>query len=412
MILSALFRRSGAIRRVLGVIVASLILVASRAEAGGFYLPNQGVEATARGNAWVATADSPSAVHYNPAGLSQIRKPSVEVGVYAIQTKYTLESEISGETYKTNADPEFVPHLYYAHPLKEGLVLGVGISSPFGLSTDWGSNTPFRNLSTEASLKYLRLSGVLSMEVLQGLSVGGGLAVDYADATFERGIPNLQFPDDRLRFEGHGTALTWLLGVRWQPHEQHAFGLVYRSAANFELDGDLSGSPAGIGLPAGSARSDFYTPATAVFGYSFRPNDRLNLEVNVEWVDWDGLNTLRLHGSNIGDPIEMPFLYESSWIYMIGGSYDFDDQWRFSTGYVYNENAVSDSVYNPAVPDSNLQSVNLGLSCLRGSLTLRGTYQFAWSDHKVNSSTVPNVLGNGDYSSRHHAVMLGVQWDF
>lgn len=37
----------------------------------GYYLPKQDAFATARGNAFVATADSAAAVHYNPAGLVQ-----------------------------------------------------------------------------------------------------------------------------------------------------------------------------------------------------------------------------------------------------------------------------------------------------------------------------------------------------
>src|SRR3954453_8358091 len=38
----------------------------------GFRIPNLDAESTAKGNAVIATADNPSALYYNPAGITQI----------------------------------------------------------------------------------------------------------------------------------------------------------------------------------------------------------------------------------------------------------------------------------------------------------------------------------------------------
>jgi long-chain fatty acid transport protein len=38
----------------------------------GFRIADQNAEATARGNAFTATADNPSAVFYNPAGITEL----------------------------------------------------------------------------------------------------------------------------------------------------------------------------------------------------------------------------------------------------------------------------------------------------------------------------------------------------
>ena len=90
----------------------------------GFFLPNQSTEATARGNAWVATADSAAAVHYNPAGLVQMSQRSAEAGVYTIHLGN--EVNIGGTNYDAEGKWQPVPHLYYAHPINEDLVLGFG----------------------------------------------------------------------------------------------------------------------------------------------------------------------------------------------------------------------------------------------------------------------------------------------
>ncbi|MHB8523020.1 MAG: hypothetical protein ACYDH9_20000 [Limisphaerales bacterium] len=38
----------------------------------GIRIADQDAEATARGNAFAATADNPSAIYYNPAGITQL----------------------------------------------------------------------------------------------------------------------------------------------------------------------------------------------------------------------------------------------------------------------------------------------------------------------------------------------------
>ena len=50
----------------------------------GLALPDQDAFATARGNAFVATANDPAAVFYNPAGISQLDGANVSLGSYGV----------------------------------------------------------------------------------------------------------------------------------------------------------------------------------------------------------------------------------------------------------------------------------------------------------------------------------------
>src|ERR1017187_10422746 len=54
------------------------------ANADGFRLPNQDPDAIARGNAFVATADNPSAIYYNPAGITQLEGQNIRAGMYLV----------------------------------------------------------------------------------------------------------------------------------------------------------------------------------------------------------------------------------------------------------------------------------------------------------------------------------------
>src|SRR5215210_4145896 len=73
----------------------------------GFRLPNQDPEGIARGNAFAATADNPSAIYYNPAGITQIEGHELSVGLYLISADTHFTQAGSGAKAKTDA--EFQP---------------------------------------------------------------------------------------------------------------------------------------------------------------------------------------------------------------------------------------------------------------------------------------------------------------
>ena len=58
--------------------------LALKVSANGFRLADQDAFATARGEAFVATADNPSAIYYNPAGITQLEGNNLRGGIYGI----------------------------------------------------------------------------------------------------------------------------------------------------------------------------------------------------------------------------------------------------------------------------------------------------------------------------------------
>src|SRR5271154_1805097 len=91
--------------------LAVLLLLPAVARADGFRLPNQDPEAIARGNAFTATADNPSAIYYNPAGITQLDGLNVRAGVYFVSAGVDYTSP-TGATARPNSDLTPVPQLY------------------------------------------------------------------------------------------------------------------------------------------------------------------------------------------------------------------------------------------------------------------------------------------------------------
>ena len=390
------------IKQVTALSVASLILQGA-VLADGFRLAGQSPEAVGKGNAFVATANTAAAVYYNAAGLSQIDESSVQVGFYAISVD--VEARVDGGDFDVDDEVQVVPQIYSAFRLNEKVVLGLGINTPFGLSSDWGDDTSFRTTATRSELEYLTVSAVASYQVNEHLSIGGGVAFNHADIDLRRGIGFL--PNDELSFEGDDQAISWTVSVLWQPSEKHSFGAVYRSETDFTLEGTVEAFPFS---PRNNGQVDFSTPATFAVGYSYRPNKKWNIEVNVEWTNWDDFGTLTLEQDGGVDDLDIPFEWEDSFIYSIGAEYDMGNGYLVRFGYNFIESAQPDEFYNPAVADADRHWLTAGLGYKGESWSWDAAYQFAFSDRAVDSALDPSV--NGRYKTRAHSLSLTVRHDF
>ncbi len=370
--------------------------------ANGFYVPVQAPEATGRGNAWLATADSASAVYYNAAGLTQLASPDLVVGFYTI--RLGIEADTARGNYENNASWSLLPQIYGAFPLNDKLVAGFGINTPFGLSTDWGSNTPFRQLAMQTDLKYATGWAVLGYKLTDTLSVGGGFGVHHADMMLKQGIS--YGGTDTFEFNGNGEALSWTVSALWKPTQEHSFGLVYRSKADFMLEGDAQNSY----VPGSkNASLDLVTPATLAAGYAFRPCKEWSLEANIEWVNWDELNSLNLWQSP-GSNTSLQFDWRSNFIYSVGGTRYYDNGWSVSAGYNFIENSQPDSTFNPGVSDANRHWLSVGVGRETACFKINFAYQYAFSDRDVSGS--PYGLADGTYKSRFNGLMLNCNWRF
>ena len=367
----------------------------------GFYIPVQAPEATAKGNAWLATANSAAAVYYNAAGLTQLDSPEVILGAYSVMLGIEADTT-AGNHYENDSGWALLPQIYAGVPINDKLVAGFGINTPFGLGTDWGSATRFRQIATETELKYVTGWAVLGYKLSDTLSIGGGLGVSHADAMLRQGITF--GGTDIFEFRGTDESLSWTLSTLWKPTEQHSFGLVYRSKTDFKLDGEAEV----IGTGSQDAKLDFMTPSTFGGGYAYTPCKEWSFEANIEWVNWDELNSLNLTTTAGEKPIA--FNWNSNFIYSVGATRFFENGWSASAGYNFIENSMPDSTYNPGVSDANRHWLNAGVGHKCGSFKWNFAYQYAFSDRDVSGS--PFGLADGSYKSRFHGLMLNCDWQF
>ena len=395
-----------------GSIISTTWLTTAPALALGFKNPDQDAAATGQGEAFVAQADTPGAIYYNPAGLTQIK------GTEFSSTAFVSFRDIqfNGASGKDDLnDPIYSGSFYLTTDLgQDKWRFGVGVNVPYGDASDWGNSGPFKYVVTKSSLMVVNAQPTVAYKFNDHVSLGVGWNIYDGNTELERLVPfsliNPLLPDGKFRFHGDGQAFGATAGLLVTINEYNSVGVTYRSPFSIDFHGNaaVKNDPTGtLGRSPANAEIDF--PQSVAAGYAFRPTKRLKLEVDAEWTNWETLNNVRLHSPNpafANDPSStIPFNWLDSWYYEVGAQYQIDDHWVVRAGYIYSENTVPDSSFSPSTPDSNRNVFSVGLGYSTQRFVVNAVYQYSLSeDRKVTNAGDPAV--DGSWTSNSNVLMV------
>jgi long-chain fatty acid transport protein len=415
--------------RVLTLMISGVL--AGKVSANGFRLPDQDAFATARGEAFVATADNPSAIYYNPAGITQLEGGNLRGGLYEIYFESSFRppqgAPNEGNTYHSQCDDATIPQIFYTYtPNNSRLSYGLGIYAPFGGKMSWPQDTGFRSVALDGSLKYLTINPIVAVKVLPSLSIGGGVMVNYGNMMMEQGLRASQAPlTNYFRFTGDGWSVGYNLGALWQPHEKVSIGAMFRSSARFTLDGHAEYEQLPFIVSANqSAQMGLQFPLTVTAGLSYRPTPKWNVELDADYTDWSCFGSTTIHQSSTTYPVEQDISvtlnWQASWIYELGVTRYFDSGWQVSAGFVYSENSVPNDYYSPLAADMDRYFFSLGTGYRGERFSFDIAYQFGYGPaHTVTGSQPSSIPANstgqtadGRYDFISHAVSVSVGMRF
>jgi len=420
--------------RLLALMISGAL--AMKASANGFGLADQDAFATARGEAFVATADNPSAIYYNPAGITQLEGNELRGGLYGIYLDSSFSPPSSapnhGHTYDNQDNYAVVPQLFYTYTptnIPIPVSFGLGVYAPYGGKSSWPQDTGFRSVAIGGSLTYVTINPVVAYKVLPSLSLGAGVMVNYANMELEQGLtrfylsPNTNF----FRFTGDGWSVGYNLGVLWQPIDQISIGASFRSSAKVTLDGQTHYEQwPQISTPVHqSAQADFKFPLTAVFGVSYRPTPKWNIEFDADYTDWSSFGSNTIHQAATTYPVNqnipLRLDWQPSWMYELGVTRYFDSGWHASAGFVYNENSVPNTYYSPIVADMDRYFFSMGAGYKGKHFNFDVAYQLGYgpthtiTGSKPSSTVTENTTSqtaDGNYDFISQAVLVSVGWRF
>ena len=348
-------------------------------------------KATAMGEAFVAQADDPSAIAFNPAGLAQLEGNQVNIQG-TLCNGFTRYESSSGEISHNEDQWQLVPAFFATSDLGQtNMAAGLGVSVPNGLSSEWSKDSFARYVCTYSDLTVVDISPAFGIRLKDHLLIGGGVDFYYSKADLKRmldvgaqaGIPGAMDVESELK--GEGNAWGFNAGAIYQINPRHGVALTYRQPYTIEYDGDMR---AGEGKDDITASIDF--PAVVVAGYAFRPSDKWKIEVNLDWTYWEQVGDIVVHYKTPGAPAIPPMAedLENTFAYKLGAEYAYSERLDLRCGYIYNENATPEETWRPSLPDTVTHFFLTGFGYKVKNVTLDGALQLVYYEKRTIDNNV------------------------
>ena len=357
---------------VAGSLLLGTGIVAVDVSAAGFQVSETSVNSLGRAFAGAGiSGDGPSDMFHNPAGLMLGKGREMEFGLHSIHPNADYKDNDSTipppkGVESNGGTTALVPNFFYAADLGEHSRYGIGLTSPFGLTTEYDPNWIGRYHAIKSELITVELNPTIAVRVNETISIGGGITLIKAEAELSQAqfIPGGN--DGRATVEGDDTALGLNFGIV-AGDENARIGFGYRSSINLEVEGDLTITGAGASFDGKvGANADITLPATAYLSGFKKLNHKLDLFATIRWTDWSEFEELRVIKSDDGTTLSVtPENWQDSNTYSIGVDYRPNDRWTFRGGYARDESPIKDDEFRtPRIPDGD-----------RDWLTLGGSYQ-------------------------------------
>ncbi|MDY0161851.1 OmpP1/FadL family transporter [Desulfobotulus sp.] len=414
----------------------TLLLAASTAYAGCVDTFGIGARATSMGGAFSAYADDPFAAYYNPAGLTQIQRPTLAVGVHVIDP----DLEVKGLRIEGSNDPRFkdktftvqddfpilaAPHLGFAMPLSERIGLGFAVYAPWGLEVEWPKNkdtNPAVHDSYHSYYKRIAMTPTIAYKLNDRLSIGLGVSIGRSEAGGEKipyyfsaagktgatayvaavqgginpetGAPLNPATDQAVmqKAQSLGSALymdgqhlemevsddlnySFNLGVMYRPTESITLGLTYRSETKAEFEGDLKRN----GVKIAKAKMDYNHPQQVQAGIRYAPHSRFSMEFDLVWTEWS-INQRQVEDFYLYAGGVSQSAYERKWEntrqIRFGAEYLLNDVVSLRCGYFYDPSPIPDDTLDLMWPDADKKTYALGAGFHFGNFTLDTVIQY------------------------------------
>ena len=233
-------------------------LLAGSAMAAGFQINEQGARAMGQAMAFAARADDPSAIYFNPAGITQLEGTQFYFGGTAIIGN-TVWTDVDGSEIDSRDRWEFPMHMYVTQQINDQWYFGLGVFVPYGLSKGWPDNFPGVYDSKEARLLSFCFNPNIAYKINERVSIAAGFDYYHTEGRLDRelylqGLSDLIFGGYPLR-DGYFSAIVksddfgWNAGIRVMLNDEWAVGASYRSQVNTHLEGDLELTVPHTGVP-------------------------------------------------------------------------------------------------------------------------------------------------------------------
>ncbi len=388
-------------KNLLRCLPAVISLVCSGAvSAAGFQLLEQnasGLGVAYAGSA--AVAENASTVFYNPAGLMLLSGTPVSLGVAGVQPSYTFRDQGSsgvalgvgngGDAGGLHA----VPNAYFSRRINDDLAIGLGISAPFGLATEYDAGWLGAAQGIKSEIRTVNYNPSLAYRISDRVALGVGLNYQTIDGELSR---------TGVLMKGDDASLGWNAGLLFTLSPSMRLGLSYRSAVKHTLEGTINGA-----LPI---RADLKLPDTLTWSVWQQLSERWEVMGDLSYTRWGSLKQLEVFNRTTGAalPGEV-FNYSNAWRLAWGAAYKANERLKIKFGIAYDRTPVKDSDRSVRVPDNDRLWLSFGGQWNTGGygiIDLGYAYLYVKDPSLAQNRNGVNLVGAYDASAH----LLGMQY--
>jgi long-chain fatty acid transport protein len=413
-----------------------LLLPSTHSYAAGFLIFEAGAKALGMGGALTAQADDPSAIFFNPAGITQLERTNIYAGVSLIfagsQFAGVDPAPGFGDKQETGT-MLFTPiNVYLTYSIRPDLAVGIGVFNPFGLGQEWENPQQFsgRYIIDDISFQTFNINPTIAWSPREYFSVGAGLQMVYANLDLHRYLqewdPNgTGFLDvGTLKLEGDNTLdFGFNLGVRAVPNDRFILGVSFRSTVKLEADGTADFNQVASGdtaldaavatqfPPDQGVRAEVELPWILSIAGAYTGLDRWVFEVDFNVTGWSVFKELTfqfedpsLNTTRIQD-------YDTKLSIRSGLGYDVSDDVQLRAGFYYDPTPQPEKAMSPLLPDADRWGLTVGAGYHHGSWTFDGFGLFILTtDRETDGQSLDDY--NGTYGAFANVFGFNVGYQF
>ena len=417
-----------------GVVLCMLTSVAgvSAACAGGFHSRELSARALGMANVLVAMPDDATAMYVNPAALSFLTRTHLSLGTTLTFPEYTfIGVSPSTQSTKMKSQASYPPNACLAHGFANGIGIGISVTNPYAVKTDWGAEWVGNSIVTSSEIRSVQVTPSASIRIGNHWSLGLGVQVVFLRMDLNRRY-GLSYASTIPMVYTTGSAdMTYgfEIGVMYVPDDVWRMGLALKSRTRSSIEQGTvtySGVPGESGvmvMPNASYMSSVTLPDQVRAGVSVQPVSGLLLAGEVGLARWSTFKNLLVR---IGSPVYEQRFEQYGWkdAFAVRGGIELAlDDLRLRAGIAYEESPIPDSQLRPSLPDAHsiVYAAGIGFEIEEGLVLDLGVQLLPHKKRTITESQVfylplalenPAGYFNGTYDLSSTVVGLNVRYSW
>ena len=387
---------------------AGAFVASFHAQAGGYQLNDYSVTGLGRSYAGQGImGDDYSAIAFNPAGMTLMKKSGVQQNFTFINLKADVDGvdSLEGHHKKMNFWQP-IPSGFMQYNVNDRLMLGFGIYGSYGLKTQYKANWFASDAAILSKLDIADFNASTAYKVTDQLSLGISLIARYI---YGRMTQTMNDKTREMSFNVHGWSQTASFGAMYEPTKDTRFGLTYKLRSAQHAKGHMK-----IKIPAmnmgveGHAWANPDLPETLIFS-AYHRYKKVGFSGTARWTHWTSSfpNFTVRNDINYVDTKTF-YRYQNTWTLTGGVDYYFCNNLTLRFGGGWDESPTHKPERRTIrIPDNDRFWMSAGASYMKDNWQLDVGYahMIARSGKALNTDTGYNPVKFKNLQSH----LLGVQ---